>query len=1352
MSSSDSFLADFRRRTWDLTDVVVPDGLTPLGYYGTASSTKLEVAVARADHKPNQPEARALWRARQRGRATGVLLVILYPATDGWHATVVGLRDDAVGPDAELSVVERRVAQALDAEAEREATELLESLFTTRDEAVPGLVNKGLFASHALEVNVPQRADWAQAAAAGAGVGSARGEDMLKALGWSIQVAGADLLLRPAGRDRERAVAVLLEGEEVFDRPTLRYGLGTSPVEHGIEVARAREVPWVLVVRGSVVRLYASDPDKGVTRTGAASYTQLDLGALSGEHLAYAGLLLTPSALEADGTADQILKDSREHATSLGERLRDRVYKDVVPKLAETIASRLGSLTEQGLNDAYHHTLVVLFRLLFVAYAEDRTLLPYGTNTVYTRDALKTRARTWADDVRDNPKPHFDEHATDIWDDLQAIWKAVYGGHTEWGVPEYGGSLFRDDSPSGQAIARLRLTNAEIGPALVAMLVDTGRDGTYGPVDFQALSVREFGTIYEGLLESSLSLAPVDLAVDPKTLAYVPAKPGDDVVAHAGSVYFHNASGARKATGSYFTKEFAVEHLLETALDPTVAEHLARVAELVASGRESDAAEALFDFRVADIAMGSGHFLVAAVDHVARAMNGFLDSNPMPAVTDELDRLRSAAIAKLADVGVTGAAAPEITHEALLRRQVARRCIYGVDVNEIAVELARLALWIQTFVPGLPMSSLDHGLVHGNSLTGIGTIEEALDELEPDRRTGSGIQSLFADEVLTAIAATDEPLKRAARISEVSVAETLQAEALQQEAREKVAPVASVFDAIVGARLGLLDLRLLSATGWSALEAAGARPAIRLEIDRLRPVHFPIAFPEAFRPGRERPGFDVILGNPPWEKVKVEEHGWWGLRFPGLRSMSQKDKNAAIPRYRRERPDLLVEYEADVAAAEALRDLLKAGPYDLGSGDTDLYKVFCWRDWALLREFGRAGVVFPRGALSGSGTASWRSDVLRRGAFDDVCFVTNSRQWVFDEVHPQYTVGLTTLRRGGSNEVRFNGPFHSLAEFEAGHRDSLTVAGDEFAGWSAGAAFPLLPTNAAAGVFRTMRSHPRFDARDGFEFRPVRELDATGDKSRLDFDLARTDGRTPVLAGASFNLWDPDFGEPYATADAGELERHLLKKRERQFRTSSSAFYGLDPTDELPLHRARIAFRDVARSTDSRTVLVALLPPEVSFTHKAPYLLRRVGESRHEALVLGVLSSLVLDWYARRYVEITLSFEILNTFPVPRPGSDDPRARRVIELAGRLAAVDGRFESWAAEVGVPIGSANEPSLKDDLVAELDAVVAHLYGLSREDLTLIFETFHRGWDYAPRLAAVLVHFDRWTERLAVEGAR
>ncbi len=179
-------------------------------------------------------------------------------------------------------------------------------------------------------------------------------------------------------------------------------------------------------------------------------------------------------------------------------------------------------------------------------------------------------------------------------------------------------------------------------------------------------------------------------------------------------------------------------------------------------------------------------------------------------------------------------------------------------------------------------------------------------------------------------------------------------------------------------------------------------------------------------------------------------------------------------------------------------------------------------------------------------------------------------------------------------------------------------------------------------------------------------------------------------------------------------------------------------------------FRDVARSTDSRTLITALVQPDCFLTDKAPYLLWPRGDETDQAYLLGVLSSIPLDWYARRFVETNVAFYVLNALPIPRPGREDHLRERVVELAGRLAAVDERYEDWAHTVGVEYGPLDEET-KQEKIYELDAVVAHLYGLTREHVEVIFETFHDGWDYEERLNRVLDHYDQWADRLDIDHA-
>jgi len=148
--------------------------------------------------------------------------------------------------------------------------------------------------------------------------------------------------------------------------------------------------------------------------------------------------------------------------------------------------------------------------------------------------------------------------------------------------------------------------------------------------------------------------------------------------------------------------------------------------------------------------------------------------------------------------------------------------------------------------------------------------------------------------------------------------------------------------------------------------------------------------------------------------------------------------------------------------------------------------------------------------------------------------------------------------------------------------------------------------------------------------------------------------------------------------------------------------------------------------------------------NQAPFLLWVRGDEHDQAFLLGVLASVPLDWYARRFVETHVNFHVFNPFPIPRPNRDNPLWRRTVALAGRLACPDKRFAKWAKAVGVKHGKL-DPDEKDDMIAELDAVVAHLYGLSEPHLTHIFETFHEGWDYQPRLKAVLKHYKAWAAK-------
>ncbi len=803
------------------------------------------------------------------GRVSPVLLVAVYQAHGEWRAALCGPvgEQPAVHPDIELSQAERLAAVALDEPNQHAATRVLLAALPELDSDMPGLRNVGLLATQELRAGVPDMGGWEAAVRRSRPLLGLRGRTLVERLGFGVEVLSTNTSLLTVN-GRNRAIAVFCDEDEPFDAPAQRFD-GTSPVSRGLAVADRHNVDWVVLTRAAEIRLYAARPDTGVGRKGRAeTFVELNLSLLPADLAGYLDLLFSAEALAENGTLETILDESDRFASSLAVRLRDRVYFETVPMLAQAVARRLGDRpTENDLDDAYEQVMVILFRLLFVAYAEDKDLLPYRTNSRYADHSLKMMAIRLTEDRRSG-RGDYDEQATDLWDDVRQLWRAVDTGNAGWGVPAYDGGLFSHDtavSPSGAALAALRLTDAEFAPALGALLVDTGDEG-YGPVDFRSLSVREFGTIYEGLLESRLAVAQDDLTVRKVKGKdqYVPAADDDPVEVVADGVYLHNRSGVRKATGSYFTKPFAVEHLLDHALEIALDDHVARLEALRAPGDDAALADAFFDFRCADIAMGSGHFLVAALDRIEARLSAWLALHAVPAVTAELNRLRDTALEALGDLG----AGVEIETGSLLRRQVARHCIYGVDRNRVAVELARLSIWVHTFVPGLPLSLLDHNLICGDSLTGVGTLDEVIAALEPGADPDA--PSFRRTQVLEWLSRAENALSRLAHTSDATKKEIDEARDAHRDAHTAVSTARALFDLVAAHRAGTSPLpeKFDEATLTQQRQADGVSKAIRT----LQPVHFPAAFPEVFL--RNSPGFDCLLGNPPWEQVVVQEHVW----------------------------------------------------------------------------------------------------------------------------------------------------------------------------------------------------------------------------------------------------------------------------------------------------------------------------------------------------------------------------------------------------------------------------------------------------------------------------------------------
>lgn len=1342
-------------------------------FYTGQGTSSLEIVVVNHGERPTKEFLRKTYADRRSGRPNPILIVALY-------GTQVGLcgpsgEDPPIYRDVDRGQAERVCDASLDKPDRHTAQQFLMEMIPQLDDELTGLRNQSLLSTHELRVGVPERDDWVGAGKQARQALTDEPRDLIQNLNYEIdRLTDQSYVLKDTSDGHERAVAVFLQEDESFDHAQDRF-VGQSPVAYALNEADKRNLDYVIGSSGDTLRLYTTNPDAGFGSRGRTdTYVEINTNLIDDEKAAYLWLLFSANALREDGTLHDIMERSKDYAADLGARLRERIYDDVIPDLAEAIARArdIDDPTKEELDETYRMTLVLLYRILFIAYAEDEEFLPRRRNERYDQNSLKQKAHDLHEVVQNGGE--FDAAFSDHWDDVMHLSRAIHHGHDELGLPAYDGRLLSEDpevSEEGAKLADIRLDNAQFGPVLFRLLIDETEDGYEGPVDFRNIGVREFGVVYEGLLESELSVADQDLVVDEGDYQPVDTDSqqtlGDNAVAvEEGQVYLHGQSGERKATGAYYTKTRFVEHLLDHSLEPALDEHLKRIDRLREEEGEHAAADAFFDIRVADIAMGSGHFLVGAVDRIESRLYSYLTESPLPPVEDELDNLENAALDAFAEEEY----APTVERGQLLRRQVARRCIYGVDLNPLATELARLSIWVHTFVPGLPLTFLDYNLVTGDSLAGIGTLDEVTDILDMEQSSLEmfmGGQNVM-DEVR-------DDINKLGDFADASAEQVQEARETREEIEERIKQVRARFDILAASRIDdNIDPSAVSDTSIDDVTTLSSYEEAKDVLKSTDPLHFPAAFPEVF--DRDSSGFDVIVGNPPWEEATLEEDEFWTRYEPGLQREESHGgkKDEIIEELKSSRPDLVSQLKEEKERERKRRELLRNGPYPgIGSGDPDTYKAFSWRFWNLSKREGHVGVVLPRGAFLAAGSEEIRRTLLESSVITDLTFLKNKNRWVFEGVGVRYTIGLLTFckREPNTNDtLPIRGPFPNLESYVKGmNSEPHRFPVEDGKSWTGSASFPMLPPEPkSVDVFKQLSGYPPIDRDypDEWRTRPYRELDETMDKEKDDgtklmhFTEEPPENYWPILDGGSINppstaRWVMDTGQRYAYADPDVMIDYLQESRENsyQYAGSRSAFAEFSEDwvhdqETLPCFYPRVAFRDVTQRTNQRTVCASLVQPDVFLTNKAPYFLWPRGNPDDEAYLLGVLNSIPLDWYARRFVETNLNYHILNSFPIPRPGENDPLRQRVIQISGQLAAVDDRYGEWAEAVGVQCGALEE-DVELEKIYELDAVVAHLYGLAREHVEVIFETFHDGWDYGERLERVLDYYADWADRLDQE---
>jgi type II restriction/modification system DNA methylase subunit YeeA len=639
---------------------------------------------------------------------------------------------------------------------------------------------------------------------------------------------------------------------------------------------------WAVLTDGKKWRLYY-----GPTSHRLDSYYEVDLPTIleSGdlEDFKYFYLFFRHEAFLEDGSGDCFLDDvydeSNVFAQELGEDLQDNIYEAIKILSEGYLQYPENDLDEDDLDLIHDSSLIYLYRLIFVLYAEaeGRELLD-TSNEIYEQSySLNSLKQEIAKEI-DSGDPKYRDWQDNLQSRLDELFALIDKGSKSRDIPEedlyipaYNGGLFRTDPDEDDSEEAKFLANHDVGDAYLAKVVElltrskNANGGGKIFVDYSSLDVRHLGSIYEGLLEYQLTVADEPLALDDGE--YVSADGGGDIVVQEGEVYLTTGSGERKATGSYYTPEYVVEYIVENTLEPLVDDIRGDLAGQSARGEDrgfaDQFAERIFDLKILDPAMGSGHFLTSAIDYLAREI---IDAQEKQAAQQGIETVNQ-------DHDINWA-----------RRQVAQRCIYGVDLNPLAVELAKVSLWLRTLAAEQPLAFLDHHLKTGNSL--VGSDIEEIEELESE--TGGSEQNASLADFGVARKGTIEQLMRIyedfiaienQELADVKEMESKYDEFERNKLRQRLEAMTNVHTA---EEFGLDNLpsdayeRMAAAMEdddeWERIEQMQWFKDAQQWAEDNDYFHWKLEYPEAFydQDGSEvsNPGFDAVIGNPPYVRME----------------------------------------------------------------------------------------------------------------------------------------------------------------------------------------------------------------------------------------------------------------------------------------------------------------------------------------------------------------------------------------------------------------------------------------------------------------------------------------------------
>ena len=1075
------------------------------------------------------------------------------------------------------------------------------------------------------------------------------------------------------------------------------------------------------------------------------------------------------------------IEKGRFYEERVAANLSTLVFDQIFPELASAIA---GSAPEASLEDVREAALILLYRLLFILYAEDRNLLPVDDSR-YDDYALRHKVR---DDVRKRKDLNdvFSATAAQYWSAIDDLCRIIDSGDSSIGLPPYNGGLF--DRKRTPLLENIRLSDEIMARVIDALSFEETSEGRHY-INYRDLGVQQLGSIYERLLEHEVVYEDDKIAIRPNIFA-------------------------RKQSGSYYTPDELVALIINETIEPLVQSRMGafatrasepasdQLSEDLRMGRlkQIDPAEKLLKLKVCDPAMGSGHFLVNLVDYLAdRVIEAMAEAEAtvegyISPLNERVDAIRITILANAEERNWTVDLA-QLDDRHIIRRMVLKRCVYGVDKNPMAVELAKVALWLHTFTVGAPLSFLDHHLHCGDSLFGFWVH----DGIESVAKRGGRLLS-------------GKPLNRAMRaashmqiiegLTDAEIAEAHRSADVFAEVKEMTAPLNTLLSLAYAMdwlnKQNDDDKRALSryfdgtfgdpvdiATGkievpnkeQSERQFAGLFREAQQLAKEERFFNWQVAYPGVWSDW-ERPeltgGFDAVIGNPPWDRIKLQQVEWFAARKREIALAPRAaDRKRMIADLEKAKDPLFGGFvQANERSMAAARVARSCGDYPLLSGgDINLYSLFVERAMRLVKPSGVIGLLTPSGIASDKTAAKFFKSIATNGKLKALYDFENRRTRYdttpfFPDVDSRFKFCAFVAGRAPT-EAPANCAFflQDVAELDDSER-CFPLTADDFA--------KVNPNTGTAPTFRSRRDaeltttiYERLpvllDRFSGHKIKawPVKYstmFHMTNDSSlfRTRKELEEKEDAYPV----SHNCWRNKTGDwvPLYEGKMAQAFDHraasVIINLENQHRPAQPVPASHDqhsdpawlPEPQFwvlaekcgwpPSASWVLGFKEITAPTNERTFISTIFPT-VAFGNKIP-LLKPTSEDRREYLLCANFNSIVFDFVVRQKIQgQTLNMFIIEQLPVVpfqhyelEKFGNKAIGQIVREIVLELTYTAYDMAPFARDLGYvdKQGTVREPFAWDNdrrlmLRAKLDAVYFHLYGISnREDVRYIYSTF------------------------------